>query len=90
MPARERELFVAGVYSGLVSSSLIGADEPTVKKIAKCSSEWSSKQLTVIVDREIERNPESWHRGANIQVIFALQKSCGFELPKKRNSDLNP
>lgn len=76
MPDLQLESYVAGIADALLATPLIGVSADCENHMYRCIEGRSVPQLTAIVRKYINENPDRWHDGANALVYRALILPC--------------
>ncbi|WP_372603662.1 hypothetical protein, partial [Actibacterium sp.] len=75
--------YVMGFFEGMATGSVFGASTECLEALYICVKDVSSSQLTAIVNKYVEANPEGWHLPMTIIAFNAIGRFCGVPGRKK-------
>jgi len=84
----KQEVYAVGLLDGLFVSTIFGADEDGLKKLADCTKEMDSEQISAIISKYVHDHPEAWHETLSTQSLNAMFSACpglrGYDFFKKK------
>jgi len=76
LPEFERKAYTTGLMDGFYGAAMLGPDGKGAEKLAACTKDMESKQITAIISKYVEDHPEGWNYPLSMQAYNAMNKAC--------------
>lgn len=73
----QRVTYIMGLVDGIRTSAVLDASGPRYTKAISCFENMTGNQVTAIMEKWINNNPEQWHMSLNHVFISMMYKTCG-------------
>ena len=72
----QRVTYVMGLVDGIRLSAVLDASGSRYKKAISCFDGMNGNQITAIIDKWLNNNPEQWNMSLNHAFISMMYKTC--------------
>lgn len=76
LPEAGKQMYVTGVFDGLIGSPMFGANAHMVAAFKQCMEGMNNDQLQAIVDKYLNAHPEIWHYPMQVHAYNAIIDIC--------------
>ena len=76
LPEASKRFYVQGLVDGVLSSPLLGAPKSRTLWLETCLEDRTDTQVSAMLVKYLNDNPEYWHMTANMCFYNAMVKAC--------------
>jgi hypothetical protein len=73
----DKAMYAMGIYDGILLAPFFGANRSDIEWMEDCTNSWSANQLSAILEKFLQNNPQRWHEPMNMLSYIALSNACG-------------
>ena len=74
-----RMIYISGIYDGIQVAPLLGAPMENLHVFHRLTDRMTNEQVTAIVDKYMEDNPQEWHLPMSYLAFTAITKAIDFK-----------